>query len=480
MTILNISLCLPELDVVALSQPSGQGQSIVAVTERFIVPDKSFVLLPCRHLPNSIEAEFLYRPEVLSSLKQFALPSDDSVMAKYWAQCVFCQQIVDEEAITAISDRTIWAKSALLHHLKLRSKLFLSFLKVYKLLEAKSIDTEPVYDHLYKFLPLSEYLDVNHQNSVLSNDEFAAAKQAILEPAKSVSEGSNSQNSNEITPEPLVEEDAVNSSDWVSKISEVGNSSDGHTFEKLVRKGLIELGFSNTLDKPKISLDPEATGGAGGLDFYADRPYPIVGECKATKTKTVVDPATQLHKLGHKWLSVEEYGRSVSLIVAGGNITPDANKIAVGHKMNVIRPETLQSLVELKIKHEGSIDLSDLKAYLQISPFGTDADAKVEALIQRWETEFKQKEDYIQQRLQIIQTIKELSEQTIHRGKNAFVSVEIRAHYNAKYQPCVTDEATREMLKELASPVSGYLGRKQLPGDQERFYFVKDMPTLGA
>lgn len=171
MTILNISLCLPELDVVALSQPSGQGQSIVAVTERFIVPDKSFVLLPCKHLPNSIETEFLYRPEVLSSLKQLALPSDDSVMAKYWAQCVFCQQIVDEEAITAISDRTIWTKAALLNHLQTRGKLFLSFLKVYKLLEAKSIDAEPICDQMYKFLPLSEYLEVNHQTlfSVMMN-----------------------------------------------------------------------------------------------------------------------------------------------------------------------------------------------------------------------------------------------------------------------------------------------------------------------
>ena len=480
MTILNISLCLPELDVVALSQPSGQGQSIVAVTERFIVPDKSFVLLPCRHLLGSIQAESQYRPEVLSSLKQFALPSDDSVMARYWAQCVFCQQIVDEEAIAAISDRTIWNKSALLNHLQTRGKLFLSFLKVHELPKARSIDTEPVCDQLYKFLPLPEYLEVSYQNPVLSDDEFAAAKQAILEPAESVSNDDDLQNDNETTSESVVK-GAASFHDWASKISEVGNSSDGHTFEKLVRKGLIELGFSNTLGRAEASLDPDATGGAGGLDFYANQPYPIVGECKATAKGTVGgDPSTQLHKLAPKWLTPEEYEPCVQLIVAAGKITFHANKIAIGHKMNVIRPETFQSLVELKMKHEDAIELSDLKVYLQIPPFGTDADAKIKTLIQQWEIDLRQKEDYLQQRLQIIQTIKELSKQTIHGGRNAFVSVEIRAHYNARYQPYVTDEATREMLKELVSPVSGYLGRKQLPGDQERFYFVKDMRPLGA
>jgi len=91
--------------------------------------------------------------------------------------------------------------------------------------------------------------------------------------------------------------------DWIQQIAAVGNSSDGNEFEKLVRKGLILLGFSNDNTNPQISLDPEATGGAGGLDFYCASPYPVVGECKATKTEKVPDgTAAQLIKLGYKHL----------------------------------------------------------------------------------------------------------------------------------------------------------------------------------
>ncbi|MEO0705648.1 MAG: hypothetical protein AAF050_08300 [Cyanobacteria bacterium J06649_5] len=164
------------------------------------------------------------------------------------------------------------------------------------------------------------------------------------------------------------------------------------------------------------------------------------------------------------------------MIVAAGKITTHANQIAVGHRMNVIRPETLQALVELKIKYANSIELSDLKVYLTRSPFGTEADAKINDLIQQWEADFKRKAQYIQQRRNIIHTIRELAEQPLYKSKRAFVTVEIRAHHNAKYQPLITDEATQEMLRELSSPLAGYLGCKQLPGDQERFYFCKEMP----
>ncbi len=491
MTILNIALCLPELDVVALAQK----HSIVAVTERFIVPDKSFVLLPCPQLPDSVQAEPVYQPQIVNSMKAFTQPSEQPLMAAYWAQCVFCQQVVDESAIASVSDspqerlrhRTIWTHKALLNHLQTRGKLFLSFLKVYALPQAIKIETAPTDEQLYKFLPLPQHLDVFPQNAVLSDAEFAIAKQSFLEPAHLPTEniGSRQDNNKTVPPIPIppipTVEDILNSPDWVSKIAEVGNASDGHTFEKLVRKGLISLGFSNTLNKIEASLDPKATGGAGGIDFYANLPYPIVGECKATETNKVQgDPATQLHKLGLKYLTSQEYESSVKLIVAAGKITTHANKIAHGHRMNVIKPETFQLLVALKIKYEEAIELTDFKVYLETAPFGAEADAKIESWIQRWEAEFKQKAQYIQQRSRIIQTIKDLSAQTIHQGQTAFVAIEIRAHYNAKYQPLVTDEAAKDMLKELSSPLSGYLARKQLPGDQERFSFVKDMPLLSG
>lgn len=468
MTILNISLCLPELDIVALAKK----HTIVAVTERFIVPDKSFVLLPCRQLPDSAQVESLYQPQVLNALKA---SRDQPGMATYWAQCMFCQQVVDDGAIELVSNRTIWTQAALLSHLKTRGKLFLSFLQVYELLEAVPVDIEPVCDQLYRFLPLPQHLEVTPQGAVLSDTEFATAKQALLEPAN-LSSGSfdtNNTEEEEISSPPTA--NVLNSPGWVSKISEIGNSSDGHTFEKLVRKALLELGFSNSQNQPATSLDPNATGGAGGLDFYADYPYPIVGECKATSTDKVNSNATaQLIVLGMKHL-LDDYQHCVKLVVAAGKITHDAHQIAEAHGINVIRPETLQALVELKLKYENSVNLDDLKTYLKNPPFSIAANDHLLAFMQELKDDFKRTEEDFHQGVQIIQTIKDLSAQTIHRGQKAFVTVEIRAHYNAKYQPLMTDGATKDILIKLSSPFSGFLARKHLPGDQERFYFVKDM-----
>ncbi len=325
MTLLNISLCLPELDIVALCQ----GRSIVVITQRFMVPDKSFVLLPYGDLPHA--------------------------KLTHWAQCMFCQQLVDEEAIAALGDRTIWTAASLMNSLAKGDRLFLSFLRVYALPAAIENKTMPSSEQLYRFVPLPGYIEANTFNPVLSDADFSAAKEALLQPATLEPNPPDLDKTSEDSGQtlealPEIEEDILDSPNWVSKISEIGNSSDGHTFEKLVRKGLMALGFSNSQNNAAMSLDPNATGGAGGLDFYADQPYPLVGECKATSTQKVNSNATaQLIVLGMKHLS-KGYQDCIKLVVAAGNITADAHKIAKEHNINVIRPETLQALVELQIK----------------------------------------------------------------------------------------------------------------------------------
>jgi hypothetical protein len=256
-------------------------------------------------------------------------------------------------------------------------------------------------------------------------------------------------------------------SSWIQEIAKVGNSSDGHTFEKLVRKSLIELGFTNSNRKPETSLDPNATGGAGGLDFYCEAPYPVVGECKATKSEKVPDgtPA-QLIKLGYKHLQ-EQYDHCIKLIVAAGELTPAAQLTASGNKINIIRPETLQSLVELQAKHKGSIDLLKLKHCLQQEPFGL-ADDKVNSCIN------KVKQD-INLRSQVVQAVKLLSE-----PESEHQTVEIRVQYNAVFakEPSskLNDSAVHNLLIELSSPLTGYLGRiKGSDWQRDRFYFLRDL-----
>ena len=379
MTILNVSLCLPELDIVALRSQ----HSIVAVTQRFIVPGKSFVLVPCRSAVGERPLAERYQSAWLERLSAAVSSAEEPLQATHWAKCVFCQQLSEEGAITTLSARTIWTEDALLTQLQSTGNLFLCFLKVYSLLESVTVDTEPVCDQLYKFLPLPNFLTGDAQQPVLNNEEFAAAKQILLNPSQP--SDSVAKDSIELSP-PIEDKDVLASPHWIDKIAEVGNSSDGHTFEKLVRKGLIKLGFSNSLGKPEASLDPDATGGAGGIDFYADQPFSLVGECKATKTDKVQDdPATQLHKLGLKYLPQETFEKSVKLVVAAGKITSHAEKIAHGHKINVIRPETLQALVLLKEKYADAISILDLKGYLQRPPFGMKADEQVLTWVEQCE-----------------------------------------------------------------------------------------------
>jgi predicted negative regulator of RcsB-dependent stress response len=259
--------------------------------------------------------------------------------------------------------------------------------------------------------------------------------------------------------------------DWIKTIAKVGNSSDGIAFEKLCRKSLIKLGFGNSNSNPKASLDPELTGGPGGLDFYCETPYQVVGECKATKSETVADgtPA-ELIKLGHKHLQ-EKYNCCIKIIMAAGQLNKDAKQTAIGNHINVIRPETLQKLVELKAKHPGSINLLELKACLEQQPFGEDADAKLNAYINKILEEIKL-------RSHIISILKQHLENT--GDERISVEALFGAYTSPKPPKKLSREDLHEILIELSSPLTGYLGRikggiKGESLERDRFYFLQDL-----
>jgi len=256
--------------------------------------------------------------------------------------------------------------------------------------------------------------------------------------------------------------------DWIKTIAQIGNSSDGNTFEKLVRKSFIKLGFANSNNKPKASLNPESTGGAGGLDFYCETPYAVAGECKASKHESVPNSVTaQLIHLGLTHLGQDRFDRSVKIILAAGPLTNPANLAAIGSKMNVIRPETLQRLVELKAKQPGSIDLLQLKPCLEQQPFGEEADAKVNRYI-----------DDVRKKLKVRSYIVQLVKDFLERTKSENVEFnQLHGAYAFSMSPQPLNyEEMHEILIELSSPLTGFLGR--IKGDdwrRDRFYFLHDL-----
>ena len=483
MSLVNIdkAIRLPAPDVEALIQ----GRMIAAIVWRTFNPGEQYALYPAdnSNMP-------LMKPKQMSLFSesgQLELPLVvlDKVSIKAWARCELCQMVNEPESLEALSRLTVWKTEALQQILQQRPFIFVAYLRVYLLPQPLEIPVHPSGN----FVSLPKSLNVTDATPVLSDTIFAKRRQKLekLEPpehpeleelqsalvhlsttnpkAKQLDTEIKiflgwSENSPTTRPDPDL--------DWIKTIAQIGNSSDGNTFEKLVRQSLVKLGFANSNNKPKASLNPESTGGAGGLDFYCETPYAVAGECKASKHESVPNSVTaQLIHLGLTHLGQDRFDRSVKIILAAGPLTNPANQAAIGSKMNVIRPETLQRLVELKAKQAGSIDLLQLKPCLEQQPFGEEADAKVNRYI-----------DDVRKKLKVRSYIVQLVKDFLERTKSENVEFnQLHGAYAFSMSPQPLNyEAMHEILVELSSPLTGYLGR--IKGEslgRDRFYFLRDL-----
>ncbi len=476
------ALCLPAPDIDALIQ----GQMIAAIPRIFINPRRQFALYPSDIFNNVLPPEQYYHSRLLPTIENNLTElGSKTVSIKGWARCELCQDLDENVSLETLSQLTIWTTDGLQEVLWQRQFIRLAYLRVYLLPQPLEMPA----NNSAKFVALPQSIKVTDANPVLSDRLFIQRRQQLekLEPplhpeleelqsAIALLAATNAAaeeldqsikiflgwSSNQTAKR--IDSDLA----WIQKIAEVGNSSDGQEFEKLVRRSLIKLGFTNSNSNPKASLDPQATGGAGGIDFYCEKPYPVVGECKASKKESVPNSVTaQLIHLGHTHLGKAEFDRAIKLIVAAGPLTPPALQAAIENQMNAIRPETLQRLVELKANYEGAIDLSKLKSCLQQAPFGL-ADDKVNSAIDKiWRD--------IKLRSQIVQAVKQLGE-----PGSEHLTVEIRVQYNAVFakesNSKLNDVKVDNLLVELSSPLTGYLGRiKGSDLGRDRFYFLRDL-----
>ncbi|WP_341734255.1 DUF1802 family protein [Microcoleus sp. EPA2] len=479
--LLQTALALPNPDIEALIQ----GRMIVAMPRMFLNPGRTFALYPANLSVDLLSGDRYYRSHFLPVAQNtLAVLSSEKVLIKAWARCELCQMLNDPESLEALSQLTVWTTEALNQTLLEKPYLFLAHLRVYLLPQPLEM---PVH-HSGNFVSLPKSRTVTDSTPVLSDFLFAKRSQNLkkLEPPEHpeleelqsalVHLSTTNPKAKQLDAEikkflgwseklPTAKPDI--DLDWIKTIAQIGNSSDGNGFEKLVRKSFIKLGFANSNNKPEASLDPESTGGAGGLDFYCETPYQVVGECKATKSETVADgtPA-QLIKLGHKHLQ-EQYNCCIKIIMAAGQLNRHAKQTAIGNHMNVIRPETLQKLVELKAKQPGSIDLLELKPCLEQQPFGEEADAKVN----RYIDDVREK---LKVRSHVLSILKKYLETT--GSKRASVDSLSGAYSMSNPPKQLSREELHEILVELSSPLTGYAGR--IKGDnlwRDRFYFLRDL-----
>ncbi|MEG3967714.1 DUF1802 family protein [Microcoleus sp. T2B6] len=480
--LLQTALALPVPDIEALIQ----GQMIAAMPRMFLNPGRTFALYPANFSVDLLSGDGYYRSHFLPvAQKALAQLNAEKVLIKAWARCELCQMVNEPESLEALSRLTVWKTEALQQILQQRPFIFLAYLRVYLLPQPLEMPVHPSGN----FVSLPKSLTVTDSTPVLSESIFAKRSHKLekLEPPEHpeleelqsalVHLSTTNPKAKQLEAEikmflgwseklPTTQPDPDLA--WISAIAQIGNSSDGNTFEKLVRKSLLKLGFANSNTNPKASLNPESTGGAGGLDFYCETPYPVAGECKASKHESVPNSVTaQLIHLGLTHLGQDKFDRSVKIILAAGPLTNPANQAAIGSKMNVIRPETLQRLVELKAKQPGSIDLLQLKPCLEQKPFGEEADAKVNRYI-----------DEVREKLKVRSHIVQLVKDFLERTKSTSVEFnQLHGAYAFSMSPQpLKYEEMHQILIELSSPLTGYLGR--IKGEdlgRDRFYFLRDL-----
>jgi Restriction endonuclease len=445
-----------------------QGRTIAVFPWVFMMPSQTFALTTTEHS---------------SAVKH----------PNYWAKCESCKSIDTAADLQLLRQIVPGSEEIIDRHFESRKFVFIAVLRVYYL----PVEIEVLPERVGDFSLLKQPMLVNTLESVISDCIFAKRQQQLnnLSPSpypqlealqqQLVGVASPLENRSS-TPDlhidsfardlrifleweqPSQKHKSFTDLNWIDRISDVGNSSDGTEFEKLVRRSLLQLGFTNSLNNSKASLNPDTTGGAGGIDIYCDRPFSLVGECKASKYERASNTvSSQLIHLGITHLGKETFDRSVKIIFAAGSLTSHAQQAAIQTQMNVMTPSTLQRLVTLKANYPGSIDLRELEQCLKQEPFGADSDLKVNKYI-----------DSIDLRIQnfahIVSTLKNyLESQALQEiGIDKFHVAFGLFHPLLKY----SEEELYQMMIELSSPLSGYLGRiKGHEWKSDRFYFLRDL-----
>ncbi len=484
---LNLStlLCLPAPDIRALEV----GRSICAISGLFIRPGQKFLLCPTETIDNNLYLEDCYRSEFYSQAKiAFDSLKLDSQEIEYWANCEKCTIVDSPDKVTAIESLSVWKKDWLNAKVEADGKIFLITLRTYKLVSSFTLTDKIVCQgKIGKFLSLERYSHASDALPILESSVFSRRKEQvdkfILSPHSAL-ELLQSQIAELAIDNPLAnlldydiqaflewqapKQISQLDCDWIDRIDSVGNSSDGNEFEKLVRHSFIYLGFGNSLDNIKASLNPDATGGAGGIDIYCDSPFSLVGECKASKYESVPNNvSSQLIHLGNTHLGKDRFDRSVKVIFAAGKLTSHAQQAATQNQINIMTPATLQRLVTFKSQYPGAVNLHELEKCLRQEPFGQDADDKVNHFIDRLVQE-------ISIRSHLVTIFKNYldSQQVREIGIDKFHVVYSLSNPLQRY----SERELHEILIELSSPLSGYLARtKGEDWKDDRFYFLRSL-----
>ena len=476
--LLQTALALPNPDIEALIE----GRMIVAMPRMFLNPGRTFALYPAdnSNMPLMKPKQMSLFPE--SGQLELPLVILDKVSIKAWAKCELCQMINEPESLEALSRLTVWKIEALQQILQQRPFIFVAYLRVYLLPQPLEMSVQSSGN----FVSLPKSLNVTDSTPVLSDFLFAKRRKQLekleppehpeLEELQSAIALLSNTNPNAKQLDAEIKIFLGWSSDkpvkpikpdlaWINTIAALGDRSieleekksnyqAGTDFENVVRDSLEFLGFT---------IDYAHKGGAGGLDLFCSKPYPLVGECKAGRL-IPSGTAEELIKLGGMHLGADKFLGYTKLVIGPGNPSVDMLKAAKEWKISIINAMTLQKLVEFKAKYPGAVNLVELKPYLET---GGQIDDRINDYIDKIEREIKV-------RSHIVTIVKSfLQDEGLQQaGVDA-----LHGRYSGSNPPeRLSPEKMHEILIELSSPLTGYLGR--IKGEhwrRDRFYFLRDL-----
>ncbi len=477
---------LPAFDVEILAL----GKLIVVPFKQFQPEGKAFWLYPCQQLPNDLSLEEYYQPEYLAKARNsWAKYSTYPIHLKFWARCEYQWRINPEQKdiLPKIAQSTIWNLTALENIFEQQKVLKLLILRVYHLSKPCIVNT-PTDTGSFYWTKSEDIISNASENDipVVSDSSFSQQKNLILfgniSPYQNIEalqfQCENISETNRdfeklnhdikqflgwysVPPIPKLDQSLA----WIKTIAALGDRSieledkksnyqAGTNFENISRQSLEFLGFN---------VENAYQGGAGGLDLYCSQPYPLVCECKAGKS-IPSGTVQELIKLGGMHLGREQFINSAKLIIGPGNATSDNLKSSKEWKVSIIKAMTLQKLVELKAKYPGAINLIELKQYLEPGQI----DDQINEYIAKIEKEIKL-------RSHIIQLVKRHLEKT--GAKDAQVGNLCIAYLYDHPPQNLEDRELYDILIELSSPLTGYLGRiKEDFWKKDRFYYLRDLP----
>jgi hypothetical protein len=472
---------LPAFDIEMLNL----GKLIVVPYKQYLSQDQEFFLYPSSHLPLGMKCEEYYKDEYIDKAKVSLSNSQAApIPIRSWARTNFDLHLYDvnKGLLDSISTSTIWRQKALERILDEHGVLRILFLRVFKLSNVFNFTlSPPLGDFCWAEEESQIFGDINVDFPIVSAGSFKMRKHQIISgevyPYTELEKLNIELYSENQAPHIRKFSESLKSilgwsygkgeygvyPDWMTEITSLGNRSKeedagisnyqaGTDFENIVRKSLEFLGFK---------VDYAHKGGAGGLDLFCSKPYSLVGECKSGK-RIPNDTAVQLLNLGTLRLeNKKEFDESVKLIIGPGTPTEQLNKAAKVHNMAVINPSTLEKLVQLHYRHP--IDLLKLKNYF----INGQSDEEVNQFI-------SQTYQDIELRSHIVKLIKNYQENA--NSESADLSSVHAIHIVSQPLQPLKREEIHDILVELSSPLTGYLGRvKGQDWKDDRFYFLRDL-----